>query len=309
MQTPRRTFLKAAAAGTAAISAAHAVNTVPLPPASPALNASPKPARYGPSAIKVSCCAYSLRKYLSGKNPAMTLNDFLTWAVDAGLDAVELTSYYFPRDVKADALHRIKARAFLLGLDVSGTAVGNNFCLPPGDKRKEQLDHVKTWVDNAVLMGAPCIRIFGGNPPKGASTAQGIKWVAETTSEACQYAGDHGIFLAMENHGGVTSDAASLLAIAAEVDSPWFGLNFDSGNFRTADPYADLVQAAPYAINAHIKVSIHPKGGPVQPCDYKRVLAILKEAGYRGYIALEYEAREEPKQASMQEIKKLKALL
>ena len=67
----------------------------------------------------------------------MDLFDFVNLAADMGLDAVELTSYYFPPDVDDDYLHRLKQHAFVLGLDVSGTSVGNNFCVAAGPRARQ----------------------------------------------------------------------------------------------------------------------------------------------------------------------------
>ena len=76
--------------------------------------------------------AYSYRAFLAGKAKTMDLFKFVDLSADMGLDGVELTSYYFPEDATVDYLHRLKQHAFLLGLDVSGTSVGNNFCLAGG---------------------------------------------------------------------------------------------------------------------------------------------------------------------------------
>ena len=103
----------------------------------------------------------------------MDLFDFVDLAADMGLDGVELTSYYFPPDVDADYLHRLKQHAFTLGLDVSGTSVGNNFCVAPGPERDKQLELVRTWVDNAAELDAPVIRIFAGTVPQGRHRGRG----------------------------------------------------------------------------------------------------------------------------------------
>jgi len=105
---------------TGALAAAGALSSTPLfGGAAPAREPF---ARQGPPSIKVSCCAYSLRRYLSGKNPPMTMDDFLVWAAELDLDGVELTSYYFPPDADAAYFNRLKRRAFLLGLDVYAPA-------------------------------------------------------------------------------------------------------------------------------------------------------------------------------------------
>jgi sugar phosphate isomerase/epimerase len=90
--------------------------------------------------------------------------------------------------------------------------------------------------------------------------------------------------------------------------SPWFGVNLDGGNFTTADPYADLARIAPYAINAQIKVEMSPEGKK-EPADLARVVKILKDAHYRGFLVLEYEAREEPLEAIPGYLKRLRDLI
>ncbi len=91
-------------------------------------------------------------------------------------------------------------------------------------------------------------------------------------------------------------------------DSPWFGVNFDSGNFRTDAPYADLARIAPYAVNAQIKTEISP-GGRKEEADLERIVDILTDAGYRGYIVLEYEAAADPKTAIPRYIDELRELI
>jgi sugar phosphate isomerase/epimerase len=79
-----------------------------------------------------------------------------------------------------------------------------------------------------------------------------------------------------------------MLKLVHAVKSPWFGVNFDSGNFRSDDPYRDLARIAPYAVNVQIKVVVS-RAGKREESDYPRLAAMLRDAGYRGYIVLEYE--------------------
>ncbi len=112
--------------------------------------------------------------------------------------------------------------------------------------------------------------------------------------------------MAIENHGGVTTKAEGLLEIVKQVDSPYFGINFDSGNVYSDDPYKELEALAPYAVNAQLKVEIGPGH---QQADLERVVKILRDAGYNGWVALEYEAAEEPKEAIPRIIDKLQKLI
>jgi len=248
--------------------------------------------RKGGSRLKLSCCAYSYRQFLSGKNKTMTLDDFMEIAAEIGLDGVELTAYYFPGEITPEYLNHLKHKAFLLGLDISGTAVGNHFCHPPGATREKNVAQIKQWVDYSAALGAPCIRVFGGNVPKGASLEQAQKWTIECIEECCEYSGKKGVFLAMENHGGITASPKEMLPIVQGVKSKWYGVNLDTGNFRTADPYGDIATMAPYAVTTHVKTRV---GG--KPADFKRIIEIMRDAGYRGYLSLEYEDREDPKTA------------
>jgi sugar phosphate isomerase/epimerase len=246
--------------------------------------------------FKFSLAAYSYRDLLKGKSPKLTLNEFMEDCAKFGLDGTELTSYYFPPKPSVEFLRDVKAYAFLRGLDVSGTAVGNDFCFPPGKRRDQEIANVKRWIEYADQMDAPVIRIFSGGAKQGQSVDEARNLAIEAIEECCEYAGKYGVFLALENHGGIVAEADGVLAIVRAVKSKWFGVNLDSGNFHTADVYGDLAKIAPYAINVQVKINIHPTDQPAPiPSDFKRLGQILKTSGYRGYIALEYEGRGNPR--------------
>jgi sugar phosphate isomerase/epimerase len=266
--------------------------------------------RNGKSKMKLSLAAYSFRDQLTGKKqPHWTLDDFIDLCAAQGLEGTELTGYYFPKEVTPEYLAHIKHKTFLLGLDVSGTAIANDFCRPPGDERERELSHVRQWIDYAAAFGAPCIRIFSGDVPKGHTEADAVRWAIAGIEECCQYSGEKGVFLALENHGGVSVPAERLLSIAREVRSPWFGINLDTGNFHSQDPYADIALLAPYAITVQVKTEIAPQGSAKQPADLARIVGILRDAHYRGYVALEYEAAEDANIAVPRYLAELRKLI
>ncbi|MCA9248306.1 MAG: sugar phosphate isomerase/epimerase, partial [Planctomycetales bacterium] len=221
--------------------------------------------------FKFSLAAYSYRNLLSGQNPQLTLVDFVDDCARFGLEGAELTSYYFPASTDETYCRTIKAECFRRGLDVSGTAVGNDFCHAAGAKRDEAIAHVKTWIDRADWMDAPVIRIFSGNTKSGQTREEAHRLAVEAIEECCEYAGTKGVFLALENHGGLTAEASGLLALVRDVQSPWFGVNLDTGNFHSSDVYAELEQLAPYALNVQVKVVVKPAGGSAQPADFQRL--------------------------------------
>jgi len=264
--------------------------------------------RPGATRMKLSLAAYSFRSSLSGAKKSMTLEDFVDRAAAWDLDAVEPTSYYFPDPPTPEYCRRLKRRAFLHGLDISGTAVGNTFTHPPGAARDKDIAHVQRWVDLAAELNAPTIRIFAGNVQKGTTEEQARQWTIDAINECLDYAGPRGVFLALENHGGIVSTVDQLLSIVTAIKHEWFGVNWDSGNFRSADPYGDLAKAAPYAVVAQIKSEIS-QNGQRQQADFAKLVSILRGAGYSGYVALEYEAKEDPFVAVPRHLKELRRLI
>ena len=307
MNRSRRAFLKSVGA-TAAVAG--------LPGSAAAIEAIK---RSGGPMMKLSLAAYSFRKYLTdyrrrssgaaqgvgsaGAAGSMTLEDFVDLCAQYGLPGTEPTSYYVPDPLPDKYLQRLRRRAFLAGLSVSGTAIGNTFTHPAGPVRDREIAYTKLWIDRAADMGAPTIRIFAGDVQKGTTEAQARQWCIDAIRECCEYAGRKGVILALENHGGIVTTAEQLVSIVRAIDSEWFGVTWDSGNFRSADPYAELTMIAPYAVTAQIKTKIAGK-----PADLARIVRILSDINYRGWLALEYEDEEEPKIAVPRYLDELRRL-
>ena len=249
--------------------------------------------------MKIGCAAYSFRQYLT--SGAMNLVGFLQKAVEMEVDGVELTAYYFT-STDDDYLYTLKRQCYLLGLQVSATAVGNRFTDPDPGERAEQVKYVKDWVDISVKLGAPCLRVFAGGTPDGRSEAEARQWTIDGLKECGEYAAPRGILLALENHGGITSTADQVIDLVTSVDSEWVGVNLDTGNFRQ-DPYGSLARVAPYAVTAHAKTEI-PNGNDgsdlsesserdKEEADFSEIVRMLEAQGYKGYLSIEYEAAED----------------
>ena len=283
----RRDFLTASlvAAGATGIGVASASAIEPI-------------RRQGRAMFKLGLAAYSYRHLLNLtlKPPPMNLDGFIDLAASMPFDAVELTEYYFS-ETTARYLAGLKGRCTRLGLDVSGTAIRTDFCVNNATRLKEEIDRCKRWVEHTSRLGGKSIRIFGGTVPRGDTEERARRQCIDAMQECAAHAGQFGIYLALENHGGITGTSEQMLALVRAVKSDWFGVNLDTGNFRTKDPYADLERLAPYAVVVQMKTEITREGRKAEEADFKRKFQMLRNVNYRGYVILEYEAAEDAKTA------------
>ncbi len=262
-----------------------------------------------PGKLRLSMAAYSLRDLLTNAKSGWDLFRFVDYCHQLGIPGAELTSYYFPDYVDEGYIARLKSHCHRRGVSISGGAIANDFCQSNSDKLASDIAHTKLWVDRYATLGASVIRIFAGAQPSGEAWESTRQRCVEAIEEVSNYAVERGVYLALENHGGVTSTATQMLDIVRRVNSDGFGVNLDSGNFRsTSDPYAELREIAPFAVNAQLKVEMYP-GGKKEWTDIPRVLRILADSGYSGWVALEYEATEPPLEAIPTWIEKLQTSL
>jgi sugar phosphate isomerase/epimerase len=284
----------------------------------PALRAIEPFARTGAPRLRLGLAAYSFRDYFkdtthaqkAGVEPKLEMPQFIDYCAEQGCEGAELTSYYFPKDVTDDYLRQIRRHAFLKGVSISGTSVGNNFARKKGPELDKEIADVKRWIDRAALLGAPHIRVFAGAPAKDFPVEEAKRNCIASLEECCAYAGERGIFLGLENHGGIVAEPEALLEIVRAIKSPWLGINLDTGNFHTADPYASLAQCAPYAVNVQVKTEMRAAAEKKnQPADLQRQVKLLRDANYQGWVTLEYEAPEDPWQAVPTILAQLKPLL
>lgn len=299
----RREFVQNAAVAALAAAAAPLAGRA----ATPATPANPFK-RSGPARLRLSLAAYSFRDSFptmrgkaNAKAPtsgaAMDMFKFIDYCAEHGCDGAELTSYFFSDESDALML-ALRRHAYLRGLPISGTAVGNNFSHPKGAARDEQIAYTKKWIDKASLLGTSHLRVFAGMAPKDFPRAEADKMVVATLQEVAAYAGQRGVFLGLENHDSIRT-AAALLPMVQAINSPWVGVNLDSGNFHGTDTYEDFAACVPYSVNVQLKAEVGHRAGGKVPADYKRFIQILRDGGYQGWVVLEYEssnpAREVPK--------------
>ena len=250
------------------------------------------------------CCAYSFRKYL--KSGQMSMQDFIREIVKMGSVGADMTVYWF-KSTDPAYLNDLRHLAFKSGVPFSGAACGSIMVQATAAKRQEVLADIKKWVDVTDSLGASHLRVFGGKLPAGATVKQGTDWVVEVMKPAVEYSSRKGITLGIEDHGGVTQNADVCLEIMRRVDSPYAGINLDITHFiatGSEDPYSQIKACIPYATHTHIRD--HFDDGT--PIDMDRVWRMFRDGGYKGYMSVEYEGKEDPMTGVPKLIDKIKAL-
>ncbi len=248
------------------------------------------------SPLKLGLNAFSFNDLLLAGQ--MSLDQLLTFCYDEGIGAVDITAYYFqgyPAVPSDEILFQFKRKAFQLGVDISGTGIRNDFTEPDMTKRKEHIDLVKNWIVAASKIGAPVIRIFAGNKnPKGTEREQMRKWMLASIQECVEFGEKYGVVVALQNHNDFIQTADQALEFIKDINSNWFGLVLDTGSYRVGDPYQEIAKTAMHAVNWQIKENVFVNGQELE-ADISRIIKIIIESGYKGYIPIETLGKGDPK--------------
>jgi sugar phosphate isomerase/epimerase len=260
--------------------------------------------------LNISLNAYSFDKPL--RAGTMSISDMLDYCARIGFDGVDLTGYYFPGypAVPADDfIYEVKRKAFRLGLGISGTGVKNDFTWSDPSKRADEKKLVKEWIVVAEKLGAPIIRIFAGTLSKEKFTwDEKLKWICEDILECAEYGKKHGVMIALQNHNDFIKTSSDVEKILKLVNHSWVGLLLDIGSYHTADPYIDIASNSKYAISWQLKEKVFVNDTQVDT-DYSKIIAIVRECGYRGFLPLETLGEGDPAAKIEALFKKVKAVM
>lgn len=267
--------------------------------AAPGLLAATTKSQETPAATRVQCSvnAYSFNDAF--KRGEMDLFDMMEFAADIGLNAVDLTSYYFssyPNLPEKSEIFALKKRALELGLNISWTGVRNNFVTADEAARKKDRDMIKEWLQISSELGSSILRIFTGrNMPDGYTKEQVKTWLVEEYKLCAQYGSEVGVIAALQNHNEFLFTADEVIDILKRVDSEWFGLILDISGLRTTDdPYAEAEKLAPYANYWFIKEHIY-HNQVKKRTDMAKMAAMIKKQGFQGYVSFESLSDGDPK--------------
>lgn len=246
--------------------------------------------------LVASLNAYSFSDLLSAKDArdkqqVYTLYNLLDWCADKKIRALDPTAYFFPAypEVPTDEyLAKFRERAAALGIDLSGTGIRNDFASADPKLRAAGVELAKNWIVAASKLGVPVVRLFSGEIPKGYEDKwkEVADWMIESYKECAAFAAPYGIKIGIQNHGDMLQTSEQCIYIIKGINSKWAGLIVDTGNFKTTDPYKDIAEVVPYAINWQVKESPLGIGGK-EKTDYVKLVRIIKDGGYKGFLPVE----------------------
>ncbi|MDF1574393.1 MAG: TIM barrel protein [Bacteroidales bacterium] len=268
--------------------------------------------------LKISLAQWSLHR--SFRRGDLDPADFASISMDKyQIDAVEFVNGLYPGKAKDEAFwNRMKVRSADAGVKNLVLMVDDEGDLGAASEKtrlKSVENHYK-WVHAAKLLGCPIMRVnaFGDADREIYRMA-----IMDGMSRLADYAAKADISIVIENHGLFSSDAALIAGIIEEVNRPNFGAFPDFGNWclsakwgstqgecdRVYDRYQGVAGLLPYARAVSAKSYNFNEKGEVTKIDYYRMMKIVKESDYRGYIGIEYEGTEKSEHEGILLTKKL----
>ncbi len=296
MDLTRRQVLGAAAGMLAGCSFQPAAGAAQTPPAP----------RNRPAPWHIGVSTYSFWHF---KEQKVEVVDCIERAAEMGFDGVEILHRQMSSESDA-YLQELKRRAHANGMCLMGFSIHQGFVYPDAEKRRENVAHTLHCIELACKMGIPVLRLNTGRwntiasfdelmahqgiEPvlPGHTEDEGFAWCIESIEKCLPAAEKNGVTLALENHWGIGRTAAGLLRIHNAIRSPWLKLLLDTGNFLE-DTYGQMEQIAPYAEMVQAKTYFGGGEWYTLDIDYARVAAILRQAGFQGWISLEFEGKED----------------
>ena len=243
-------------------------------------------------------------------------------AARLGFDGIELLLVQMTSEEKP-YLNNLKKQAFHAGLDLMGFSTHQGYVFPEKEKRDEEIKKTIHQIELAYELGIPTMRLNTGRwgtsgsfdelmanrgiEPvlDGYTEEDGFKWVIDSIEQCIPVAEKCGVVLGLENHWGLGRTAEGVQRIVKDVDSPWLMVTLDTGNFLE-DPYDQLEMLASQAILMQAKTYYGGGKWYTLDLDYPRIGEIMRKAGYKGYISLEFEGNEDPMVAVPQSLEVLR---
>ena len=222
-----------------------------------------------------------------------------------GIDAVEYVNQFFKDKAKDyDYLAQLNQRAADEGVtNVLIMCDGLGKLGDPDEKaRTTAIENHFPWVEAAKRLGCHSIRV---NAASKGSYEEQQKLAVDGLSRLSEYAAQLELNVIVENHGGLSSDGKWLAGVMTQINRPNAGTLPDFGNFKEYDRYKGVEELMPYAKGVSAKSHDFDANGDETKTDYRRMLKLVLDAGYHGYVGVEYEGKTIPEAEGIKATKSL----
>jgi sugar phosphate isomerase/epimerase len=237
----------------------------------------------------ISLAEWSLHRALQGGK--MTNLDFPKAAKETyGIHAVEYVNRFF-KDKAEDETYLGDLKKRCEDLEVTSVLImidgEGDLGHATKEERQKTIDNHKKWVTAAKFLGCHSIRVnaHGHGDTDAAKATNTVRGLAALAT----FAKDHDINVIVENHGGLSSNGTWMAGVLKEVNMPNCGSLPDFGNFHEYDRYKGIEELMPFAKGVSAKSHDFDADGNETHTDYVKALKLVLDAGYRGYVGIEYE--------------------
>ena len=256
--------------------------------------------------FKISLAEWSLHKTIFGKK--LTNLDFpATAKKEFGIDAIEYVNQFFKDKAKDQAyLEDLKKRCESEGVKSVLIMIDGEGHLGDQDEtaRTKAVENHYKWVEAAKFLGCHSIRVNAHSNAKLTYDEQ-KKLAADGLRRLGEFAGKHGLNVIVENHGGLSSNGKWLAETIKLTGRDNCGTLPDFGNFHDYDRYLGVTETMPFAKGVSAKSHDFDEDGNEKKTDYFKMMKIVLDAGYKGYVGIEYEGSKLDEYAGIRATKKL----
>ncbi len=259
--------------------------------------------------FKISLAEWSLHKTLFKKD-LDNLDFAKTAKQDFGISAIEFVNQFFKDKAKdMNYLKELNKRAKDYGVEHRLIMCDGEGALgdPDAAKRTQAVENHYKWVEAAKFLGCKIIRV---NAQSKGSYEEQQKLAADGLRRLSEFGAKHKIAVIVENHGGLSSNGQWLTGVMKLVNHPNCGTLPDFGNFRVSqnemyDRYKGVTEMMPYAKAVSAKTHDFDERGEETETDYHKMMKIVLDAGYRGFVGIEYEGEKMSEADGIKATKKL----
>jgi len=250
--------------------------------------------------MRLCCLSLSFKPEFTAKQ----MNDlsFIDLCAKLRLDGVDFNMSSFQSREK-DHLKKIKKTCLERGLTIACIGISNDYGRP---ERDQDIVHqqVRQGIDTAQFLGAPVVRVFGGNVARGDSREAVWKRAVEGLKRAADHGEKTGVVVALQNHNhtNITSTGEDVVKLLNDVDHPWCSHILDTGQYLGSrgasgfkeddldkhDVYKSIERTAPLAVLVRAKL-YRLRDGKESWLNYERIFKVLHKAKFNGFVSLVYE--------------------